>query len=87
MVTVAVNATNITVPYGAPATCQPVGATAFLDRFVGAAWAQDAIPQSMMGDINGYQTTFGPRSAGTFRATVELNWMVTKKESESSAPT
>ncbi|MFN9720174.1 MAG: hypothetical protein ACK58L_15860 [Planctomycetota bacterium] len=86
-VTVTVNATGITVPYAAPAICQPVGATAFLDRLVGTIWVQESPPQTMMGDINGYQTSFGPRPAGTLRATVELNWMVTRKESKSSAAT
>jgi hypothetical protein len=86
-VTVTVNATGITVPYPPPANCQPVGATAFLDKLVGAVWVQDAAPQTMMGDIGGYQTTFGPRATGTFRATVELNWMVSRKESRSSPPT
>lgn len=87
-VTVRVKATGITVPYPEPANCQVVGATAFLDRLVGGIPYQDAVPQTMQGDIiSGYYTTFSPRATGTFVGTVELNWMVSRKESKSSPPT
>jgi hypothetical protein len=87
-VTVTVKATGITVPYPPPANCQVVGATAFLDRLVGGIPYQDAVPQTMQGDIiSGYYTTFSPRATGTFVGTVELNWMVSRKESRSSPPT
>lgn len=81
-VTVKVKASGITVPYPSPAVCTPVGAFAFLFRYVGSDWVPENPPsQVMLGDIvNGYETVFGPRAPGSFKATVKLSWSVTKDD-------
>lgn len=81
-VTVKVRASGITAPYPAPAVCTPVGAVAFLFRNVGGSWVPETPPSQMMvGDIvSGFETVFGPRAPGDFKATVKLSWSVARDE-------
>ena len=75
-VLIKVLASNITAPLGNGATCTPMAAMVFLKRIVDGTEIDEASMQMSGNIIDGYESTFGPRADGHFKACVHLNWQI-----------
>lgn len=82
-VLVKVTATSITVPFGSPSVCNPGPAQAIIYRKSGSNWVFESGPQTMSGNIaTGFDTTFGPRPNGDFKAEVNIIWQISHPETK-----